>query len=58
MRKVNVKVILDVCMQVDEGTEIKSVIDGLQFNPFLDDTIDSADILDCTIEDYEITDSR
>ena len=55
MRKVTVKLEMNVVMLVDEGVEISRVIDELDYQ--INDTTTAADILDTEITDYEVIDS-
>jgi ribosomal protein L12E/L44/L45/RPP1/RPP2 len=56
MRKVNVKVTVDLLIRADEGVSIDEVINEMEYN-FTSNT-EGADIEDTTIEDSEVTDSR
>lgn len=56
MRKVKIKLQIDLSILVDEGIEISEVIDELDYQ-FID-TTGSATVEDFTIEDYEISDSK
>jgi hypothetical protein len=56
MRKVTVKLDMNVVMLVDEGVEISRVINELNYQ--VNDTTTAADILDTEITDYEVIDSK
>ena len=56
MRKVTVKLEMNVVMLVDEGVEISGVVDELDYN--MNDTTTTADILDTEITGYEVVDSK
>lgn len=56
MRKVTVKLEMNVVMLVDEGVEISEVVNELDYQ--INDTTTAADILDTEITDYEIEDSK
>ena len=56
MRKVKIKLHINLSFSVDEGVELSEVIDEMEYQ-FVD-TTDSATIEDATIEDYEILDSK
>jgi hypothetical protein len=56
MRKVTVKLDMNVVMLVDEGVEISRVINELNYQ--INDTTTAADILDTEITDYEVIDSK
>jgi len=56
MRKVTVKLDMQLVMLVDEGIEISQVINELDYN--VSDTTTAADILDTEITDYEVVDSK
>ena len=56
MRKVTVSLKINLVMSVNEGIEISEVISGLDCQ--VNDTTTSADILDVTIEDHEVVDSK
>jgi len=54
MRKVTIKLELEVVVQMDEGIEVGEVLDGL--NIYSDDS--AVDFLDHTIIDHEVIDSK
>ena len=56
MRKVTIKLEMNVVMLVDEGVEISRVIDELDYQ--INDTTTAADILDTEITGYEVVDSK
>jgi hypothetical protein len=56
MRKVTVKLEMNVVMLVDEGVEISEVVNELDCN--VNDTTTAADILDTEITGYEVVDSK
>ena len=56
MRKVTVKLEMNVVMSVDEGVEISDVVNELDYQ--INDTTTSADILDTEITDFEVQDSK
>ena len=56
MRKVTVKLEMNIVMSVDEGIEISDVINELDYQVI--DTTTTADILDTEIVDYEVIDSK
>ena len=56
MRKVTVKLEMNIVMSVDEGIEISEVINELDYQ--INDTTTTADILDSEIVDYEVIDSK
>ena len=56
MRKVHVKVIVDLFIKADEGVEIADVINGMDYN--FKDLTGKATIEDTEILDFEVTDSR
>ena len=56
MRKVHVKLIVDLEIHAEEGVEIGEVIDEMDYN-FASQTT-GADIADSEIKDYEVADSR
>ena len=56
MRKVTVKLEMQLVMLVNEGVEISQVVNELDYN--VTDTTTAADILDTEITDYEIVDSK
>ena len=56
MRKVTVKLEMNVVMSVDEGVEISHVVDELDYQ--INDTTTTADILDTEITDFEVQDSK
>jgi hypothetical protein len=55
MRKVTIKLEVNVVMLVNEGIEISEVVNELDYN--VNDTTTAADILDTEIIDYEVIDS-
>ena len=56
MRKLTVKLEMNVVMLVDEGVEISEVVSELDYN--VNDTTTTADILDTEITGYEVVDSK
>ena len=56
MRKVTVKLEMQLVMLVDEGIEISQVVNELDYE--VNDTTTAADILDTEITDYEVVDSK
>lgn len=60
MRKMHIRVILDVLVRANEGmTEIDRLFDGADVTVQLgDEQSDRADIEDITIESIQVTDSR
>ena len=56
MRKVTVKIELEVVMSVNEGVEISEVIDELDCQ--ITDTTTDADVIGTIIIDHEILDSK
>jgi len=56
MRKVTVKLEMNVVMSVDEGVEISEVINELDYQ--VNDTTTHADILDTEITNFEVEDSK
>ena len=56
MRKVTVKLEMNVVMSVDEGVEISDVVNELDYQ--INDTTTSVDILDTEITDFEVQDSK
>ena len=56
MRKVTVKLEMQVVMRVDEGVEISEVVNELDYE--VKDTTTAADILDTEITGYEVIDSK
>ena len=56
MRKVTVKLEMNVVMSVDEGVEISDVVNELDYQ--INDTTTLADILDTEITDFEVEDSK
>ena len=56
MRKVTVKLEMQLVMRVDEGVEISDVVNELDYD--IRDTTTAADILDTQITDYEVIDSK
>lgn len=55
-RTVTVEVKVKLTMKVDEGTEIQTIIDEMDYD--FTDTTGSADIEDTQILNHEVTDSR
>lgn len=55
-RKVKVKLEVMVSMIVNEGIEIGHIIDEMEYDFF--DTTTHATIMDTTIEDFEVIDSK
>jgi hypothetical protein len=56
MRKVTIKLEMQVVMLVDEGVEISEIVNELDYN--VNDTTTAADILDTEITSYEVVDSK
>ena len=56
MRKIYVDVTTQLIIQADEGVEVNDILDEMDYN--FNDTTGKADIVDTTITDYEITDSK
>jgi len=56
MRKVTVKLEMNVVMLVDEGVEISEVVNELDYQ--VNDTTTAAGILDTEITGYEVVDSK
>lgn len=56
MRKVTVKLEMQLVMLVDEGIEISQVVNELDYD--VNDTTTAADILDTEITGYEVVDSK
>ena len=56
MRKVTVKLEMNVVMSVDEGVEISNIVNELDYQ--INDTTTTADILDTEITDFEVQDSK
>jgi len=56
MRKVTVKLEMQVVMSVDEDVEISEVVNELDYE--INDTTTAADILDTEITGYEVVDSK
>lgn len=56
MRKAIVKLEMHVVMFVDDDVEISEIVDELDYN--ISDTTTKADIVDTSIIDYEIEDSK
>ena len=56
MRKVTVKLEMQIVMTVNEGVEISEVINKLDCQ--VTDTTTAADILDTEIVDYEVVDGK
>ena len=58
MRKVNVKLEVKLVIVADEGVSIYDLLDEIEYSFKLSDECSSAEIIDESIEDYEISDSR
>jgi len=56
MRKVIIKLEMNVVMFVDEGIEISEVVNELDYE--VKDTTTAADVLDTEITGYEVVDSK
>ena len=56
MRKVTVKLEMQVVMRVNEGVEISDLVNELDYD--IRDTTTAADILNTEITDYEVIDSK
>lgn len=56
MRKVTVKLEMQVVMRVNEGVEISDVVNELDYD--VRNTTTAADILDTEITGYEVIDSK
>jgi hypothetical protein len=56
MRKVTVKLEMNVVMLVDEGVEISEVVNELDYK--VNDATTAADTLDTKITGYEVVDSK
>ena len=56
MRKVTVKLEMQVVMRVNEGVEISDVVNELNYD--VRDTTTAADILNTEITGYEVIDSK
>lgn len=56
MRKVHVKVVVDLLLSMDEGIEVSDVINEMDYS--FTSLLDGAEIEETTIEDYEVRDSR
>ena len=56
MRKVYIKLQVNLIMQIDEGKEISEVINELEYN--FADTTGSATVEDYSIRDFEVEDSK
>ena len=56
MRKVTVKLEMQLVMLVNEGIEISQVVNELDYE--VNDTTTAADILDTEITGYEVVDSK
>ena len=56
MRKVTVKLEMNVVMSVDEGVKISDVVNELDYQ--INDTTTAADILDTEIINFEVEDSK
>ena len=55
MRKVYLKVVVNMVIEVEEGIEIGDVVSELEgFNS----SMEEADVLVCDIERFEVTDSK
>lgn len=55
-KKVYVTVKVNLCIVVDEGTVMADVINELDYT--FADTTGNADVIDSSIEDFEVTDSK
>ena len=55
-RKVYVEVTSRLIVEMDEGIEVSNVIDEMDYD--FNSQTEGADIVDTTIEGYEITDSK
>lgn len=55
-RKVYVEVTSRLIVEMDEGIEVSNVIDEMDYD--FNSQTEGADIVDTTIESYEITDSK
>ena len=55
MRKVTVRLEMNVVMLVDEGIEISEIVNELDYS--VNDTTTTANILDTEITDYKVIDS-
>lgn len=56
MRKVTIELKVSLELQVDEGIEISQVVNEMDYE--FSDTTGSATVIDSSICDYEIKDSR
>ena len=56
MRKITVKLEMQVVMSVNTGVEISDVVNELDYD--IRDTTTAADILNTEITDYEVIDSK
>ena len=56
-RKVNVNITMNVILDVEEGTSVDDVINELDVT-IKYDLDDNASVVDYTMDDYDITDSR
>lgn len=56
MRKVHLKLELEMVMMVNEGIEIGEVTGALNWR--VSDTTGTADILDVQVQNYEVIDSK
>ncbi len=56
MRKVTVKLEMNIVMLVNEGVEISHVVNELDYQ--INDTTTTADIVDTEITNFEILDSK
>lgn len=56
MRKIKVKVELELTMIIDEGVDVGEIIDDLEYE--FTDTTTQATIEDTEIIDYEVVDSK
>ena len=55
-RKVYVELKVKLILNMDEGVDIDDIVDELQYD--FSDTTGKADVLDNTIEGFEVTDSK
>jgi len=56
MRKITIKLEMQVVMRVNEGVEISDVVNELNYD--VRDTTTAADILNTEITNYEVIDSK
>jgi len=56
MRKVHVKVTVDLLLKMEEGVEVQEVIDEMEYS--FESQTKNADIEDTEILEHEVTDSR